>query len=166
MLIRPSRFTLSVLWAQILLQLYRSFLNFARYEVWILFVGSFFCHFFHFVNLVIFQPQCIDSGYLVSTTPYTSLYRSFWNFAHVFSTVWRCLCGLDIYFALIFVTFYTPPHKKWRGIIPSKNFECPSTVRPSALRFRTLTWVVSDQFSSNFAWTLISGRSGLGLQMG
>ena len=29
-----------------------------------------------------------------------------------------------------------------------------------------LTWVVFDQFSSNFAWTLISGKSGLGLQMG
>ena len=31
------------------------------------------------------------------------------------------------------------------------------SVRPSALRFRTLTWVVFDWFSSNFAWTLISG---------
>ena len=29
-----------------------------------------------------------------------------------------------------------------------------------------VTWVVFDRFSSNFAWTLISGRSGLGLQMG
>ena len=42
-----------------------------------------FCHFFHFVNLVIFLPQCIDSGYLVSATPHTILYQSFWNFAHV-----------------------------------------------------------------------------------
>ena len=41
-----------------------------------------------------------------------------------------------------------------------------SSVHPSALRFRTLTWVVFDWFSSNFAWTLISRRSGLGLQMG
>ena len=34
-----------------------------------------FCHFFHFVNFVIFWPQilwkCIDSGYLVSAAPYT-----------------------------------------------------------------------------------------------
>ena len=66
-----------------------------------------FCHFFHFVNLVIFWPQCIDSGYLVSTTPHTILYRSFWNFAHVFSMVWRCACDLDIILALIFVTFST-----------------------------------------------------------
>ena len=54
-------------------------------------------------------------------------------------------------------------------VIHSKTFEilsvCPS-VHSSALRFRTLTWVVFDRFSSNFAWTLISGRSGLGLQMG
>ena len=30
-----------------------------------------FYHFFHVVNLVIFHPQYIDSGYLVSTTPHT-----------------------------------------------------------------------------------------------
>ena len=39
-------------------------------------------------------------------------------------------------------------------------------VCPSALHFRTLTGVVFDRFSSNFAWTLILGRSGLRLQMG
>ena len=50
-----------------------------------------FYHFFHFVNLVIFRPQCIDNGYLVSATPQTILYQSFWNFAHVFSMVWRCI---------------------------------------------------------------------------
>ena len=44
-----------------------------------------FVLYFHFVNLVIFLPQCIDSGYLVSATPHTILYQSFWNFAHVFS---------------------------------------------------------------------------------
>ena len=59
------------------------------------------------MNLVIFRPQCIDSGYLVSATPHTILYRSFWNFVHVFSMVWRCACGLDIILALIFVTFST-----------------------------------------------------------
>ena len=54
------------------------------------------CHFFHFVNFVIFWPQilwkCIDSGYLVSATPHTIFYQSFWNFAHVFSMVWRYAC--------------------------------------------------------------------------
>ena len=58
-----------------------------------------FCHFFHFANFVISWPQilwkCIDSGYLVSATPHTILYWSFWNFAHVFAMVWRCACGLD-----------------------------------------------------------------------
>ena len=58
------------------------------------------------MNLVIFRPQCIDSGYLVSATPHTILYQSFWNFAHIFSMVWRCACALDIIFALIFVTFF------------------------------------------------------------
>ena len=45
-----------------------------------------FCHFFHFANFVIPWPQilwkCIDSGYLVSPSPHTILYQSFWNFAH------------------------------------------------------------------------------------
>ena len=47
-----------------------------------------FCHFFHFVNFVIFWPQilwkCIDSDYLVSATPYTISCLSLCNFAHLF----------------------------------------------------------------------------------
>ena len=70
-----------------------------------------FCHFFHFVNFVIFWPQILwksrDSGYLVSTTPHTFFYWSLWNFAHVFAMVWRYACGLDIILELIFVTFST-----------------------------------------------------------
>ena len=72
------------------------------YNCWIIFY-----HFFQFVNLVIFRPQCIGSGYLVSATPHTILYQSFWNIAHVFSMVWRCAYGLDIILAFIFVTFFT-----------------------------------------------------------
>ena len=70
-----------------------------------------FCYIFHFANFVIFWPQilwkCCDSGYLVSATPHTILYRSFWNFAHVFTMVWRCAYGLDIVLELIFVTYST-----------------------------------------------------------
>ena len=47
-----------------------------------------FCHFFHFVYFVIFWPQilwkCVDSGYLVSATPYTISCLSLCNFAHLF----------------------------------------------------------------------------------
>ena len=68
-----------------------------------------FCHIFHFVNFVIFWPQivwkCIDSGYLVSATPYTILYLFLFNFAHLFSMVWRSACGLNLVLELIFVTF-------------------------------------------------------------
>ena len=94
--------------APIFLKLCRCFLHcmgmcmWFGYDCWIN-----FCHFFHFVNLVIFQPQCIDSGYLVSATPYIILYRSSWNFAHVFSMVWRYACDWDIILALIFVTLWT-----------------------------------------------------------
>ena len=70
-----------------------------------------FVTFFHFANFVIFWPQilwkCCDSGYLVSATPHTILYRSFWNFVHVFAMVWRYACGLEIILELIFVTFST-----------------------------------------------------------
>ena len=68
-----------------------------------------FCHFFHFVNFVIFWPQILwksrDSGYLVSAAPITILYRSLWNFAHVFAMVWRCARVLDTILELIFVDF-------------------------------------------------------------
>ena len=67
-----------------------------------------FCCFFHFANFVIFWPQILwksrDSRYLVSTTPHTILYRSFWNFAHVFIMVWRYAYGLDI---ITFSTLWT-----------------------------------------------------------
>ena len=69
-----------------------------------------FSYFFHFANFVIFWPQilwkCCDSGYLVSATPHAILYRSFWNFVHVFAMVWRYAYGLDIILVLIFVNFF------------------------------------------------------------
>ena len=113
--LHPSTFTLGVLWAQLLLQFCTIFLELCmcfrhgmRMCMWFGYnCEIIFCHLFHFVNLVIFWPQWIDSGYLVSATPHTILYRSFLNFAHVFSMVWRYACGLDIILALIFVTFST-----------------------------------------------------------
>ena len=89
-----------------------------------------FCHFFHFVYLVIFWPQWIDSGYIVSATLHTILYWSFWNFAHVFSMVWRCAYGLDIILALILLTLFNFAHLfvhglkmcMWFGFNPAVNF--------------------------------------------
>ena len=74
--------------------------------LYIIFRSFFFFTFFHIVNLVIFHPQYIDNEYLVSTTPHTILYQSFWNFAHVFCVVWRCACAFHIILALIFVIFF------------------------------------------------------------
>ena len=72
------------------------------YNPWINFV--------HFVNFVIFWPhilwKCIDSGYLVSATCYIISILSSCNFAHLFSMVWRCTCGLDLILQLILVTFF------------------------------------------------------------
>ena len=75
--------------------LYWSFWNFARFlhglEMFMWFgynPWSNCCHFFHFVNIVIFWPRIlwkyIDSGYLVSATPYTISILSSCNFAHLF----------------------------------------------------------------------------------
>ena len=72
----------------------------------------YFCYFFQFANFIIFWPQilwkCCDSGYLVSATPHTILYWSFWNFVHVFAMVWRCAYGLDIILELILSLWCIP----------------------------------------------------------
>ena len=67
-----------------------------------------------------------------------------------------CLCcsrrQLTLNIHLLPFSCYTPPHKKWQGILLHlPNFECPSTVQhpsvcPSALRFRALTSVPFDPF--------------------
>ena len=97
--------------------LYRSFWNFACVFIIVwgyacgldIIVRLFFVTFSTLWTyaVVFFWPQWIDSGYLVSATPHTILCRSFWNFAHVFSMVWRCAYGLDIILALIFVPYST-----------------------------------------------------------
>ena len=101
--------------ATLLTVLYQSLWNLASvfFMVWgyacglDVIVGSFFFYFFHIVNLVIFHPQYIDSGYPLSTTPHSILYQSFQNFTYVFSIVWRCPCVFDIILALIFALFST-----------------------------------------------------------
>ena len=92
--------TVGTLWAQLLIQFYTDLLKLCTcfchgleiciwfgYNPWLNFY-----HFFHFMNFVIFWTQILwkstDSGYLVSATPHTILYRSLWNFAHDFAMVW------------------------------------------------------------------------------
>ena len=63
--------------------------------------------------------------------------------------------------------FYTPPQKSGGVLCYTLRTilsVCPS-IRPSVLRFWTPTWVVFDRFLQTLHW-LISGRTGLGLQMG
>ena len=88
-----------------------------------------FCYFFHFVNFVIFWIQilwkCIDSGYLVSATPYTISIFSSWNFAHLF------FHGLKIYM--------------WFGFNPAVNF----------CHFSTLSFFNFSQVWHQLHWSLI-----------
>ena len=79
-----------------------------------------FCHFLHFVKFVIFWPQivwkCIDSGYLLSTTPYTISYLSLCNFAHLF--------------------FHGLKMCMWFGFNPEVNFCHFSTLLTSSFFFK------------------------------
>ena len=66
----------------IFLKLCSCFLHGLKMCIWFGYNPCFnFCHFFHFVNFVIFWPQilwkCIDSGYLVSATSHSILYSFF-----------------------------------------------------------------------------------------
>ena len=94
--------------------LYRLFWNFACvfFMVWEcvcglgIIVRTFFVTFPTLWTLSFFTSIYWQRVPLVSTTPLTVLYRSFWNFACVFFMVWRCACGLDIIVRwLFFVTF-------------------------------------------------------------
>ena len=107
---------MGTLWAQLLIQFYTNLKLCTRFlhglKMCIRFGYNhciYFCYFFHSANFVIFWPQilwkCCDSGYLVSATPHTILYWSFWNFVHVFAMVWRCAYGLDIILELIWSLF-------------------------------------------------------------
>ena len=40
--------------------------------------------------------KCIESGYIVGTTPLTVFFWLFWNFADVFCMEWRCASGFGI----------------------------------------------------------------------
>ena len=59
------------------------------------------------IRLFVRPSVNIYPGCLVSATPFTALYQSFWNFACVFVMVWGCACGLDIIVRLFFVCFST-----------------------------------------------------------
>ena len=61
------------------------------YSCKIIFITFPHCEFSHF-SLSIYR-QWVP---LVSRTPLTVSYRSFWNFACIFLMVWGCACGLDI----------------------------------------------------------------------
>ena len=63
---------------------------------------------FQHCELIHFSPSIYRQLLpLVSATPLTILFRSFWNFACVFFMVWGCACGLDIIVRLFLSLF---PH--------------------------------------------------------
>ena len=112
-----------------------------------------FCHLFHFVNLVIFSPQCIDSGYLVSATPHTILYRSFWNFCTCFLHGLKMCMWFGYNPCINFVTFLAHLSRRltrWAYSIPMVRRQSVVVVRR---RRHFQTWISLkpvSQSSSNF----------------
>ena len=107
---------MSTSWAQLLIQFYTNLFKtlyifsivwrcaWAFYTILALIFITFFSTLW---TLSFSDLSCLDSGCHVIATPHTILYWSLWNFAHVFSRVCRCACGLDIILKLIFLTFFT-----------------------------------------------------------
>ena len=95
--------------------LYRSFWNFAYifFMEWECACGlgmivRTFLSLFPHCELSHFSPSVYRQWVpLVSATPLTVLYWSFWNFAYVFIMVWGCACGSSIVVRTFFVTFST-----------------------------------------------------------
>ena len=75
--------------------------------------------------------------------------------------------GLKIEIFLAYRLFI-PRHTKSGRVLcyTLRTLSVRPSVCPPALRFRALTLVPFDLFSSNFAQTLVSGRSDMGLQVG
>ena len=69
----------------------------------------FFFTFFTLLTKTFFAWFWVCSGYLVSATPPTVLYRSLWNFTGILIMVWRYACGfyrILIYIYIFFFFFY------------------------------------------------------------
>ena len=73
-------------------------------------------------NSFIHPSVNIYHGCLMSATPLTVFYRSFWNFADVFFMVWGCAYGLAIIVKIIFLSlfplcehshFFTSMYRQW-----------------------------------------------------
>ena len=114
----------------IFLKLCRCFLHGVRmcmwfgYNCWIIFY-----HVFHFVNLVIFRPQCIDSGYLVMTSMYRQWVPCECNSSYSFIPIFLKLCTCFLHGMKMCI---------WFGYNPCINFFTFSTLRTlsfSDLRF-------------------------------
>ena len=117
--------------------------------------------------LRIFIPHHTKSGWVFCYT-----LRKFWTFECLSVSTSFLDSNLSSFWMIFFklCCMDNDIREEWFGIANGLNLFINNRVMAldwcKNCRFRTLTWVVFDQFSSNFAWALISGGSGLGLQLG
>ena len=106
--------------------------------------------------------------YHVSATPPTVLKQSFWSFTGVLLMLWEYSCAFTEYWNYLF-SLFIPRHTivaGYYGFTLVVRESVHLSVRPSVFRFRMITWVNINGFSSNLVCALILWRSGLGLLMG
>ena len=85
-----------------------------------------------YVRLFVRPSVNIYHGCLVSATPLTVFYWSFWNFADVFFMVWGCACGLDIIVGLFLSlfplcelsNFSTSMYRQWVPCERNSSYNC------------------------------------------
>ena len=97
--------------------------------------------------------MCIDSGYLVGTTPHTVFFWLFWNFADVLCMEWRCACDLGVILWLFFSLFLLCELNLffWHEML-SKCMDSGYRVGTTPLTvFLQLFWNFADVFSMEWS---------------
>ena len=129
------------------------------------------------MNFVIFWPQIvwryIDSGYLVSATPYTISYLSLCNFAHLFfHGLKMCMwfefnpgvnfCHFSIFLTLSFFKFSQVRHQLHRSSIYILYFALPFLIVISLQCFcNYCKWAPSSEFVSSSipSWQILTAHA-------
>ena len=73
-------------------------------------VRTFFCHFFHIVNLVIFHPQYIDNGYFLCAQLLLQFCTNRFETLHMFSLWYEDMHGVWILLLDHFLSLF--PHNE------------------------------------------------------
>ena len=118
-----------------------------------------------FLRLLPYMLLMLMSLFMMAIKAEKQVYNSTWIalLKHGFMLVkaWLLIASGTGFYAMIYCL-----GSKQLLLYPPNRFECPSIHPSVSASFLDSNLSSFNRFSSNFAWTLISGRSGLRLQMG